>query len=344
MKAAYITDHGGPEVVQVGTLPDKVPGPGLVRVRVKAAALNHLDLFVRGGIPGIKLTFPHIPGSDGAGVVDAVGEGVTAWKPGDEVVLNAGVSCGSCEFCRKGEDSLCVTFHLLGEHIDGTFAEWFVAKPENLARKPEHLSWDEAAAFPLTFLTAWRMIVSKARILPGETMLVVGIGGGVALASLQIAKAMGLTVFVTSGSEEKLAKAKKLGADAGILHGRDDMSREIRRITGKRGVDVVVDSVGKATWKSSIACAARGGRLVTCGGTTGTAPEEDIARIFWNQLSIFGSTMATQREFAQVVAFVKATGIKPVVDRVFTLDEARAAQEYLEGKQQFGKVVVTVGA
>jgi NADPH:quinone reductase-like Zn-dependent oxidoreductase len=313
-----------------------------VRVRVRAAALNHLDIFVRNGIPGITLAFPHVMGSDGAGTVESVGDGVTGVKSGDEVVLNPGISCGTCEFCLRGEHSLCVTFHLVGEHVAGTFAEYVVVPAINARPRPTALSWEEAAAFPLTFLTAWRMLVTKARVRPGESLLVIGIGGGVSLAALQIAKTLGLVVGVTSGSGEKLARARELGADFGIDHSAGDFSREVRRLTGKRGVDIVLDSVGKATWKRSIASLARGGRLLTCGATTGPDPEEDIARIFWNQLTVHGSTMGTHAEFADMLRMVSTGRLRPVVDEVFPLAQAREALRRLEEKRQFGKIVLAV--
>jgi len=342
MKAAFFREHGGLEKIEYGDLPDPVPGPGRVRVRVKAGALNHLDIFVRNGIPGIPVALPHVMGSDGAGVVESVGPGVTLVKPGDEVVLNPGVNCGECEFCRKGEHSLCVTFQLLGEHVAGTFAEYVVAPAVNAYPRPAALSWEEAAAFPLTFLTAWRMLVTKARVKFGESMLIIGIGGGVAVAALQIAKLLGLSVYVTSGSGEKLARAKALGADGGIDHAKSDFAREIRKITGKRGVDVVLDSVGKATWKQSIAAAARGGRLITCGATTGPDPETDLGRIFWNQLTVYGSTMGTHAEFAEMLRIFRDGKVRPVVDAVFPLSQAREAERHLEEKKQFGKVVLRV--
>ena len=342
MKAAFLNEHGGLDKIRYGDLPDPEPGPGQVRVRIRAGALNHVDIFVRNGIPGIPLAFPHVLGSDGAGVVDAVGSGVSRVRAGDEVVLNPGISCGSCEFCLKGEHSLCVGFHLLGEHIAGTFAEFVVAPEINAFPKPEGLPWEEAAAFPLTFLTAWRMLVTKARVRPGESLLVVGIGGGVALAALQIAKLLGMTVWVTSGSAEKLSRAKMLGADGGIDHSAGDFSREVRKATGKRGVDVVLDSVGKATWKSSIASLARGGRLLTCGATTGSDPEEDLARIFWNQLTVHGSTMGTHGEFAEMLRMFCDGRLRPVIDAVFPLSEAREAERRLEEKRQFGKIVLRV--
>jgi len=342
MKAAFFREHGGLEKIEHGELPDPVPGPGQVRVRIRAGALNHLDIFVRNGIPGIPVALPHVMGSDGAGVIESVGPGVTRVKPGDEVVLNPGVHCGECEFCLKGEHSLCVTFSLLGEHVAGTFAEFVVAPAVNAYPRPSALTWEESAAFPLTFLTAWRMLVTKARVKPGESLLIIGIGGGVAVAALQIAKLLALTVYVTSGSEEKLARAKELGADAGIDHAKSDFAREIRKITGKRGVDVVLDSVGKATWKQSIASAAKGGRLLTCGATTGPNPETDLGRIFWNQLTVHGSTMGTHAEFAEMLRIFRDGKVRPVVDAVFPLSQAREAVRRLEEKKQFGKIVLRV--
>ncbi|MBM2829018.1 MAG: zinc-binding alcohol dehydrogenase [Actinobacteria bacterium] len=339
MKAVFFRRHGGPDVIEYGDLPVPSPGPGQVLVRVRAAALNHLDIFVRRGIPGIIVAFPHILGSDGAGVVESVGPGVTCLKSGDEVVLNPGIDCGKCEFCLKGEHSLCVSFHLIGEHIAGTYAEYVVAPEINACPKPAGLSWEEAAAFPLT---AWRMLVTKACAKPGETLLIIGIGSGVGVAALRIAKALGLNVLVTSGSADKLVRAKALGADGGIDHSQGAFSREVRRITGKRGVDIVLDSVGKATWKESIASLARGGKLLTCGATTGSNPEEDIARIFWNQLTVYGSTMGTHAEFADMLGMFREGRLSPVIDSVFPLSQAKEALERLEEKRQFGKIVLRV--
>ncbi len=343
MKAAFFREHGGIDKIEYGELPDPEPGPGEVRVRVRAGGLNHLDIFVRNGIPGLSVALPHVMGSDGAGVVESVGPGVSRVKPGDEVVLDPGISCGTCEFCLKGEHSLCVGFHLLGEHVAGTFAGFVVAPEVNAWPKPAVLTWEEAAAFPLTFLTAWRMLVTKARVKPGESLLIVGIGGGVAVAGLQIAKLLGLQVGVTSGSEEKLDRAKGMGADFGIDHAAGDFSRAVRKATGRRGVDVVLDSVGKATWKQSIASLAKGGRLVTCGATTGPDPQEDLARIFWNQLTVYGSTMGTHGEFGEMLKLFRGGRLRPVVDSVFPLSEAKEAERRLEEKRQFGKIVLRVG-
>lgn len=342
MKACFLAGHGGLDQVRVGDLPAPDPGPGQVRVGLRAAALNHLDLFVLGGIPGVTLAFPHVMGSDGAGVVDAVGPGVMRVKPGDEVVLNPGMDCGACEFCVRGEHSLCVTFRLLGEHLPGTFAESVLAPERNLYPRPADFTWEESAAFPLTFLTAWRMLVTKATARPGESVLIVGIGGGVAIAALRIAKALGLTAIVTSGSASKLEQARAMGADFAIDHGTTDFAREARKITGRRGVDIVVDSVGKATWKRSIASLARGGRLVTCGATTGPDPEEDVARIFWNQLTVLGSTMGTHGEFSEMLRMLSGSGVRPVVDSVFPLSEAIEALRRLQDGKQFGKIVLRI--
>lgn len=342
MRAAFIREHGPLDAIRYGDLPDPVPGPGQVRVRLRAGALNHLDIFVRDGIPGIPVALPHVLGSDGAGVVDSLGPGVSRIREGDEVVLNPGIHCGTCEFCLRGEHSLCVAFLLVGEHIAGTFAEHVVVPAVNAYPKPQGLTFEEAAAFPLTFLTAWRMLVTKARARPGESLLILGIGGGVSLAALAIAKLLGLSVGVTSGSPEKLDRARKLGADFTIDHARTDFTREVRRITGKRGVDIVLDSVGKATWKRSIAALARGGRLLTCGATTGPNPETDIARIFWNQLTVYGSTMGTHGEFAEMLRMFHDGRLRPVVDSVFPLAEAKEAIRKLEEKRQFGKIVLRI--
>jgi len=340
VKASFLSGHGELEAIRYADLPDPVPGPGQARIRVLAGALNHLDIFVRAGFPGLSLSFPHVMGSDGAGIVDSVGPGVAQVKEGDEVVLNPGIHCGSCEFCLRGEHSLCATFHLLGEHVWGTFAEYVVVPAPAAYPKPAGLSWEEAAAFPLTFLTAWRMLVTKAQARPGESLLIIGIGGGVSLAALAIAKMLGLTVGVTSGSPDKLRRAGGLGADFGIDHGKDDIAGETRRMTGKRGVDIVLDSVGKATWKQSIDSLVRGGRLLTCGATTGPNPEEDIVRIFWNQLTVMGSTMGTHAEFSDLLRVVAAGRIRPVVDSVFPLSRAREAHRRLVEKKQFGKIVL----
>jgi NADPH:quinone reductase-like Zn-dependent oxidoreductase len=342
MRALYLAAHGGVEEVRSGELPTPDPGPGEVLVRIAAAALNHLDLFVLGGIPGVTLEMPHVGGADGAGVIAGLGPGVSGWREGDEVVLNPGLWCGGCEFCRRGEESLCVRFGLLGEHVPGTFAEFIKVPAVNLGRRPAHLSWHEAAAFPLTFLTAWRMLTSRGRLQPGETVLVHGIGGGVALAALAIARRIGARVIVTSSSAAKLARARELGADEAVDYGREDVARAVRALTGKRGVDVVIETAGNATWMASLRSAAKGGRIVTCGATTGPSPAEEVRLVFWNQLSILGSTMGSRADWEAMLAAVNEWQLRPVVDSVLPLAQGRDGYQRLARGGQFGKVVLQV--
>jgi NADPH:quinone reductase-like Zn-dependent oxidoreductase len=338
MKAIYFTQHGGNEVLQYGERPDPVPGPGQVRVAIKAAALNHLDIFVRNGIPNVPL--PQIPGADGAGVVDAVGEAVSGVSEGDRVLLQPGLYCGACEFCGAGEQSSCVSYGILGEHAPGTFAERVVVPARNLFPVPEGLSFAQAAAFPLAYQTAWRMVVGRAAVRPGETVLIHGVGGGVAWAALEIALISGARVLATTSGDGKAGRARDAGAELVVDYRKEDVAHVIRRHTGKRGVDVVVDTVGEATWMTSVRSAAKGGRIVTCGATSGPSPKEDLRLIFWKQLSILGSTMANDREFRALYAAVAAGKLKPRVDRAFALPEAAAAYSLMESGQQHGKIVL----
>jgi NADPH:quinone reductase-like Zn-dependent oxidoreductase len=344
MRAVFIESHGGPEVVRVGELPDPVPGAGEVRVRVVKAALNHLDLWVRRGIPGIEPSFPHVLGADGAGVVDAVGAGVEDVAEGDEVYIQPGLFCGRCEFCRQGEESMCIRYRLLGEHVSGTFAERVVVPAANVHRKPRGLDWSLAAAFPLAYQTAWRLVLNAGRLRAGESVLIHGVGGGVASAALQIARYAGAYVFVTSSSAEKLDRAIGLGADVAIDYTSEDVPQRIRELTARRGVDLVVDNVGKETWRDSIECVRRGGRIATCGATSGNDANTPINRVYWKQISIHGSTMANRREFRAVARLVESRRLEPLVDAAFPLDEAASALERLAGGDQFGKIVITVGA
>ena len=320
--------------------PTPRPGPGEVLVALRAAALNHLDLFVREGIPGVPL--PHIGGADGAGVVAENGPEASLYPAGTRVFFDPGISDGSCEFCRQGENSLCDRWQILGEHRDGTFAQAVVVPEVNLRPIPAQLSFEEAAAFPLVFQTAWRMVVSKAQLRRGETVLILGIGGGVALACLQIARLLGARVFVTSGSEAKLGRAGKMGAEVLINHREKDFSKEVWSITGKRGVDVVVDDVGAATWDKSIRSLVRGGRLVTCGATSGPKPEEDLRRIFAKQITIYGSTMGTRKDWDSLNAHLQRGELQPGVDRVLPLEQLAEAQELMARGEQFGKLVLTI--
>lgn len=342
VRALFFAGHGEPDNLVFGDRPQPQPGRDEVVVRLCASALNHLDLFVLRGMPGLRVALPHVGGADGAGTVAAVGDGVVEWKIGSEVVVNPGLWCGACEACRRGEESLCPGFRLLGEHVEGTFAEYVRVPAASLAPRPAHLSWHESAAFGLTFLTAWRMLMTRAHLKSGESVLIHGIGGGVALAALAFAKLAGAAVFATSSSEDKLARAREMGADGTINYTSTDVAGEIRRLTGRRGVDVVVETVGQATWMASLRCAAKGGRIVTCGATSGPNPTEEVRLIFWNQLSILGSTMGSRRDWEAMVTAVEAGRMRPVLDRVFPLERGREAYERLAGAAQFGKIVLDV--
>jgi NADPH:quinone reductase-like Zn-dependent oxidoreductase len=344
VRALTISAHGGIEQITYKTdvAEPAIAAPTEVRVRIHTAALNHLDLFVVHGVPGVTITKDWILGADGAGVVDAVGSAVKNVKTGDRVLLNPGVSCRECEYCREGDHPLCVKYAMLGEHRPGTLAEYVVLPAVNAWAIPAGVSWEVAAAFPLATLTAWRMLVSRAQLRAGETVLIWGIGGGVALAALQIAKRIGARVFVTSGSAEKLKRARELGADETFDHHQQDVAKEIRALTGKRGVNVVVDNVGAATWKQSLLALGKRGRLVTCGGTSGPLVESDVRRMFWNQLTLMGSTMGNDAEFAAIMEALAEGALLPPVDSVFPIADGRAAFARLESAQQFGKIVVRV--
>jgi NADPH:quinone reductase-like Zn-dependent oxidoreductase len=320
----------------------EIASPDDVRIRVHAAALNHLDLWVVRGVPGVRIAPGWILGSDCAGVVDAVGSGVTSLRPGDRVVVNPGVSDRTCEYCRSGDNPLCLRYAILGEHRPGTLADYVVVPAANALPIPSTVSFPVAAAFPLATLTAWRMVVSRANVRPDDQVLIRGIGGGVALAALQISKHIGARVWVTSGSDAKLARARVLGADETINHSTQDVAREVRARTGKRGVDVVIDSVGEATWTSSLGSLGKRGRLVTCGGTSGPLVQTDIRRLFWNQWTIMGSTMGSDAEFDAIVAELREGRLQPPIDSAFPLEQGRKAFERLQSGEQFGKVVVTV--
>lgn len=313
-----------------------------VRIRVRSAALNHLDLFVVGGMPGVRITPPFILGSDGMGEVEAVGTAVTELVVGDTVVINPGLSDGTCEYCLAGDQPLCPTFGILGEQRPGTLTEFVVVPAANVARISPQVDETQAAAFTLATLTAWRMMVHRAAVRSGERVLIWGIGGGVALACLQIAKLIGAHVTVTSGSDEKLMRARALGADDTINHTGVDVGREMRSRTEKRGVHVVVDTVGEATWTQSLGALGRKGRLVTCGGTSGPMVTTDVRKLFWNQWSILGSTMGSEAEFRAIVAHFNAGRLRPPVDSVYSLADGPAAFERLQSGKQFGKIVVRI--
>ncbi len=341
MKALLYRAHGDLDQVYYGEKQQPEPARGEVLVRTRAAALNHLDLWVLGGLPGIRLEMPHVPGSDGAGVVQGVGEGVTRFAVGDRVMLNACLWCGRCEFCVEGEHSECVRLRLIGEHGDGTLAEFFVAPETSLEPIPEGVGFEEAAAFSLVFQTAWRMLATRAALQAGEDVFIHGIGGGVSSAALQIAKLVGARVLVSSSSDVKLKRARDAGADFTVNYREQDVVREVMSETGKRGVDVVVDNVGAATWLQSLKLVRKGGRIVTCGATTGANPATEIRLIFWKQIQILGSTMSTAAEYRRLVRLLGQGKLRPVIDRTFPLAQGKAALEHLREGRQYGKVVLT---
>jgi NADPH:quinone reductase-like Zn-dependent oxidoreductase len=342
LKAIMFRQHGGPEVLQFIDVADPEPRAYEVLVRVRACALNHLDLWVRRGLPNVPIPLPHIPGSDVAGEIAKVGAQVTTVRVGQKVVLAPLVSCGKCPACIAGLDNRCRQATNLGYMIHGGCAE-FVGVPEvNCLAYPENLTFEEAAAVPLVFQTAWHMLVDRAHLQPGEDVLVLGAGSGVGTAAIQIAKLFGARVITTAGSDAKLEKARQLGADHVINHKTQKIRDEVRRVTNKRGVDVVFEHVGTATWDDSLASLALAGRLVTCGNTTGYDAKIDLRFLFSRQLSLLGSYMGLKSELHTIMKLVAAGRLKPVVDRIFPLHQAAAAHTYLESGQQFGKVVLKV--
>jgi NADPH:quinone reductase-like Zn-dependent oxidoreductase len=342
MKAVRFHRHGGAEVLQYEDAPDPVPSRDEVLVRVKACALNRLDLWARNGLPGIEIPLPHISGSDVSGIVEWVPEEEKEFEKGTEVIVSPGIGCGRCGKCLLGMDNQCRFYKVLGYGLDGGYAELVKVPRTNLVRKPDAMSFEEAASFPLVFLTAHHMLVTKARIQPGEVVLVLGAGSGVGSAAIQVAKLYGATVIATAGSEKKLKQAKKLGADYTIDHLKADVAEEARSLTEKRGVDIVVEHVGRATWEKSVRALARGGRLVTCGATTGAEGMTDLRYVFSRELSIYGSYMGSKGELLKVVEQFRGGRLKPVVDSVYPLVDARAAQERMEKSEHFGKIVLRV--
>jgi len=328
VRAVRIHEDGGPEVLVLEEAPDPVAGPGEVLVRLRASALNHLDIWIRKGLPSVPK--PRILGADGAGVVDAVGEGVNGFELGERVVLNPGIEAGGGRI------------HVIGEHGDGTNAELIAVPATNVHPIPDGLSFEEAAAFPLVFETAYRMLVTRAGLREGEWVLAWGIGGGVSTATLAIGKALGAKVIVTSSSEAKLEHARELGADATVNHTTGDVKAAVQQATDGRGADVVVESVGEATWATSLQVAAPGGRITVCGATSGPNPPAALHRVWWKQLSILGSTMGTGEDFAGAYELVASGRARPVVDTVSPLEEIRAAHERLEAGEQLGKIVLTI--
>jgi NADPH:quinone reductase-like Zn-dependent oxidoreductase len=325
VKAIRIHEDGGPEVLRYEDVEDPVPDEGEILIRLRAASLNHLDCWVRQGLPSVPK--PRILGADGAGVVEALGPSADRVAEGDRVVINPGLDDGA---------------RIVGEHMDGTHAELVAVPAANVYPIPEGLSYEEAAAFPLVFETAYRMLVTKASVQAGEWVLVWGIGSGVASASFAIARALGARTIVTSSSAEKLERAKELGAEAAVNHAEDDVAAAVKEATEGRGVDIVVEHVGDATWKTSLQAAGPNARIVVCGATSGPNPPAQLHRIWWKQLTVFGSTMGTKEDFEGAYDLVASGAAKPIVDRVFPLEEAAAAHSYLEEGRQFGKVVLSI--
>jgi len=342
VKALTFHEFGGPDKLRHEDVPDPKITPDQVLVRVKACALNHLDLFVREGIPALKTPLPFWTGCDIAGDVVEVGASAQGVKVGDRVAVNPNLTCGRCEFCAQGEDSLCVKYGILGEHTRGGLAELVPVRADNVLALPAHVSYTDAASFVLTNMTAWRMVVTQGRVGPGQDVLVIGVGGGVSSTAVQIAKLCGARVIATSSSDAKLERAKELGADVGINYTtHPDWAKLVFEATGKRGVDVVIENVGAATWKDSIRSLKGGGRLVTCGATSGPVGETLIPLVFWKQVHIIGSTMANRKEFSDVMRLFFAGRLKAIVDEVLPLKDGAAAQQRLAEGKQFGKIVLT---
>jgi NADPH:quinone reductase-like Zn-dependent oxidoreductase len=342
MKALAFHEFGGPDKLNYQDVPDPKLKPGEVLVRVRACALNHLDLFVREGIPALKTPLPFWTGCDIAGEVVEVGADVSTVKVGTRVAVNPNLTCGHCEFCRQGEDSLCLRYGILGEHVPGGLAELVPVRADNVLPLPATVSFEDAASFILANMTAWRMVVTQGQVRPGQDVLVIGVGGGVSSTAVQIARLCGARVIVTSSDDAKLEKAKALGAEVGINYKKNpDWAKHVFEATGKRGVDVVIENVGAATWKDSIRSLKGGGRLVTCGSTSGPIGETMIPLVFWKQVHIIGSTMANRREFHDVMGQFFAGRLRAIVDEVVPLKDGAAAQQRLADGKQFGKIVLT---
>jgi NADPH:quinone reductase-like Zn-dependent oxidoreductase len=340
LKAVQIHAHGGIDALRYEeTAEPKLRAPSDVVVKLSAAAVNRIDLRIRRGFKGQQVSLPRILGSDGAGTIAAVGPAVTNVKPGDTVCLYPFITCGRCNHCATGREYLCEHRRVLGERENGTYAEYVTVPGKNCFPIPPGMSFEEAAAFPLVYTTAWRMLVTQAAINPGETILINGCGG-IAAAAIQVAASFGAQIIVTSGSDEKLAKARKLGAVHGINHRTVDLVKEVRNLTGKRGVDIAIDCVGGDLWLNSLASLARGGRLITCGALAGAHPKTDLRRIFWNNLKVFGATYGTRDEFCRLLNFFQVIGVKPIIDRIYSLRDAAQAQQCMEGNKPFGKIIL----
>jgi NADPH:quinone reductase-like Zn-dependent oxidoreductase len=340
MKAVIFKQHGGPDVLEYADVPGPTIKADEVLVEVKACALNHLDVWTRGGLPGVEIPLPHILGNDIAGVVREVGDLVSWVRSGDAVLLHPGVSCGHCAECLGGRDNLCRDYDILGYRRNGGYAELVAAPGVNVIPKPQNLSWEEAAALPLVTVTAWHMLVTRAAVQPGEDVLIHAAGSGVGSMGIQIAKLRGARVIATASSEEKLRKAKELGADEVVNYSSEDWPKEVKRLTNRRGVDVVFEHTGAATWAGSVASLKSAGRLVTCGATSGFAAQTDLRQVFYRHLTILGSFMGSKSELLEAMKFVESGKIRAVVDQTLPLREAKKAHELMKDRLQFGKLVL----
>lgn len=340
MKAVLIRKHGGPEVLEIADLPKPKAEAGQVVIRVKAAGMNHLDTWVRRGLPGVTPPLPMVLGSDAAGLIEEIGPGVTGLAAGDRGFVAPGFSCGRCVECCSGNDPLCRDYGILGEHRNGTQAEYVSLPAANVMPLPDGLSFEEGAAFPLVFLTAWHMLVGRARVRLGEDVLVQAGGGGVGTAAIQIARLHGARVFTTVGSDDKTLRVRELGAEAAINYRTADFLEEVRRLTGKRGVDVVIESIGQETWERSLKALARGGRLVTCGATSGYRAETDLRYVFSKGLSLLGSTMGSRADLLMIARLVGERRLKPVIDRVLPLERVADGHRAIAERSLFGKIVL----
>lgn len=340
MKATIFQQHGGPEVFEYAEVPPPEIKQNEVLIEVKACALNHLDIFVRKGMPGITIPLPHILGNDIAGVVREAGSLVTWTRPGDEVIVQPGVSCGHCVECLRGQDNLCREYDIIGYRRNGGYADLVAVPGVNVIPKPAELSWEESAALPLVTLTAWHMLVTRANVQPGEDVLIHAAGSGVGSIAIQIAKLRGARVITTAGSDEKLLRARELGADEVINYTNDEWPREVKRLTDRKGVDVVFEHTGAATWPGSISSLKKNGRLVTCGATSGFDAHTDLRQVFYRHLTILGSFMGSKSELLEAMKFVASGRIKAVVDQTLPLSEAARAHELIEDRAQFGKIVL----
>ncbi len=342
MKAIYYNEHGGRDVLTYGDVDDPVAGPGEGVVDIRAAALNHIDLFLRRGLPGLKIPLPHIPGCDAAGVVSALGEGVTGLSVGERVLVNPSISCGHCEFCDRGDASLCTTYTLIGETTRGTCCEKISIPARNAIPLEESMSFEEAASIPLVFLTAWRMMISRGRVSPGEDVLILGASAGVGIAAIQIAKHAGARVMAAASTGEKLDLCRELGADVLINYAEEDFVRRVRKETDKRGADVVVDYIGRETWVKSLKCLVGGGRLLTCGATTGYDPQIDLRHVFYRQLEIIGSTMGGLNDLLKPLRLIESGKMRAVVGATFDLEQTADAHRLMEERRSLGKIVINI--